>query len=105
MAAYAKRTLRDCEGETSSPCFCIRRSAARQMVICMDGKPPRAKALEKDALKAGSGALRLPWYDIEDVRHAAELGKGTSLHLPHQVRAMHLHGRFGDADIVGNLFV
>src|SRR5215831_3461721 len=45
------------------------------------------------------------WYQIEDVRHPAELGKGTSLHLPHQVGAMHLHRRFGDADIVGNLLV
>src|SRR5215475_11115569 len=52
-----------------------------------------------------SGARRLMWHQIEDVRHPAELGKGTSLHLPHQVGAMHLHRRFGDADIVGNLLV
>src|SRR5262245_57913719 len=42
---------------------------------------------------------------VEDVRHPAELGDGTSLHLPHQVGAMHLHRRFGDADIVGDLLV
>src|SRR5262245_38971112 len=53
----------------------------------------------------GSGARRLMWHQIEDVRHPAELGKGTGLHLPHQVGAMHLHRRFGDADIVGNLLV
>src|SRR5262249_43735501 len=55
--------------------------------------------------KAGSGARRLIWYQIEDVHHPAELGKGTSLHLPHQVCAMHLHRRFGDAYIVGILLV
>src|SRR5215475_13219056 len=44
-------------------------------------------------------------YQIEDVRHPAELGKGMSLHLPHEVGAMHLHRGFGDADIVGNLLV
>src|SRR5215469_4061167 len=51
------------------------------------------------------GTLRLLWQQIEDARHTAELGKGTSPHLPHQVGAMDLHGGLGDADIVGNLFV
>src|SRR5262252_7785878 len=55
--------------------------------------------------KGGSGARRLMWHQFEDVRHPAELGKGTSLHLPHQVCAMHLHRRFGDAHIVSNLLV
>src|SRR6516165_4988797 len=53
----------------------------------------------------GSEARWLMWRQIEDVGHPAELGKGTSLHLPHEIGAMHLHGRFGDADIVGNLLV
>src|SRR5215470_19537789 len=44
-------------------------------------------------------------HQIEHVRHPAELGKGMSLHLPHQVGAMHLHRGFGDADLVGNLLV
>ena len=42
---------------------------------------------------------------IEEVRHPAELGKRTCVHLPHQVHAMNLHRGFGDADIVGNLFI
>src|SRR5215469_14715696 len=51
------------------------------------------------------GTLRLRSPHIEGVRHPAELGKRTRLHLTHQVGAMHLHRGFGDADIVGNLFV
>ena len=54
---------------------------------------------------AGLGALRPLWCQIEHIRHSAELGKGTSVHLAHQVGAMHLHRGFGDADIVGNLLV
>ena len=45
------------------------------------------------------------WRQVEDVSHPAELGKGTSLHLPHEIGPMHLHRRFGDADVVGNLLV
>jgi hypothetical protein len=50
-------------------------------------------------------ALRPIGHQLEDIRHSAELGKRTGLHLPHQVRAMHLHSGFSDADMVGNLFV
>src|SRR5262245_212435 len=31
------------------------------------------------------------------------LRQRTGLHLPHQAAARHLHGRLGDADIIGNL--
>src|SRR5215471_7209839 len=51
----------------------------------------------------GSGALRLVRYQLEPVGHSAELGKRTGLHLLHRPAAMHLHGGFGDADIVGDL--
>ena len=51
------------------------------------------------------GALKVFWRQLENIRHSAELGKRTGLHLPHHVGAMHLHRGFGDADIVGNLFV
>ena len=45
------------------------------------------------------------WCQLERIRHSAEFGKRTGLHLPHQVGAMHLYRGFGDADIVGNLLV
>src|SRR5262245_58886242 len=45
------------------------------------------------------------WYEIEDIRHSAEFGKGVSFHLAHQVDAMHLHRGFSDANIMGNLLV
>ena len=45
------------------------------------------------------------WSELEDIRHSTELGKRTGFHLSHQVGAMHLHGGFGDADIVSNLLV
>src|SRR5262249_12613458 len=64
-----------------------------------------ARGLEEETPTLASGAWRLPWYQIEAVRHPAELGKRTRLHLPHQVSAMHLHRGFGDADIIGDLFV
>src|SRR6266481_8400039 len=51
------------------------------------------------------GGGRLFWCQLKHVRHSAEFGKRTGLHLPHQIGAMHLHRRFGDADIAGNLFV
>jgi len=51
------------------------------------------------------GACRLFWCQLENIRHSAELRKRTGLHLPHKMRAMYLHRRFADADIVGNLFV
>jgi hypothetical protein len=52
----------------------------------------------------GSIALRLIRYELEFVGYPAELGKRTGLHLLHRPAAMHLHRRFGDADIVGDLF-
>src|SRR6516225_302475 len=77
----------------------------RQMVIAGMGRAPRESAWGGCPISRGSGALRFRWYQIEDARHPTKLRNGTSLHLPHQVRAMHLHCRFGDADIVGNLLV
>ena len=64
-----------------------------------------ARGLEEETPTLASGAWPLPWYQIEAVRHPAELGKRTRLHLPNQVSAMHLHRGFGDADIIGDLFV
>src|SRR5262245_8889075 len=55
--------------------------------------------------RAGSGALRSLCSQIEDIGHPGELGERMSLHLPHQVGAMHLHSGLGDANIVGNLLV
>jgi hypothetical protein len=52
-----------------------------------------------------SRELRLLLSQSEPVCHSAELWKGTSLHLAHEICPMHLHRRFGDADAVGNLFV
>src|SRR5580692_5477631 len=52
---------------------------------------------------SGSGVLRLLGCQFELVRHSAQLGKRTGLHLVHQTAAMHLHGGFGNADIAGNL--
>ena len=49
--------------------------------------------------------LRSSATAVEEVRHPAELGKRTSPHLPHHVGAMHLHRRFGDSNVVSNLFV
>src|ERR1700733_13087136 len=51
-----------------------------------------------------SGVLRLLGCQFELVRHSAQLGKRTGLHLVHQTAAMHLHGGFGNADIARNLF-
>src|SRR4051794_40870999 len=49
-------------------------------------------------------ALRRVRYQLELVSHPAEFRKRTGPHLLHRPAAMHLHGGFGDADIVGNLF-
>jgi hypothetical protein len=49
--------------------------------------------------------LRLLGYQFELVRHSAQLGKRTGLHLVHQTAAMHLHGGLGNANIARNLFV
>jgi hypothetical protein len=46
------------------------------------------------------GALGLFRSQPKHIGHSAEFGR-TGLHLPHQVGAMHFHGRFGDADILG----
>src|SRR5271156_5388848 len=62
----------------------------------------RARRKKNDT--SGSGVLRLLGYQFELVRHSAQLGKRTGLHLVHQTAAMHLHGGFGNADIAGNLF-
>ena len=47
--------------------------------------------------------LRLVGNQLEPIGHSAELGKGAGLHLLHRPAAMHLHRRFRDADIEGNL--
>jgi hypothetical protein len=49
--------------------------------------------------------MRRFWCQLENVCHSAELWKRTRLHLPHKVGTMHLYRRFGNADIVGDLFV
>src|SRR5262245_60623776 len=81
------------------------------MASGMAGTPERGSAHadrvvagSKEYRPAGSGALRLVSHQLEHVGHSAEFGKRTSLHLLHRPAAMHLHRRFGDADIVGNLF-
>ena len=52
----------------------------------------------------GRSGTRRVGHQFELARHPAELGKRTGLHLLHRSAAMNLHGRLGDADIVGNLF-
>src|SRR5215472_12574648 len=52
---------------------------------------------------ASSGGL-LVSHQLELVSHSAELGKRTGFHLLHRPAAMYLHGSFGNADVVGNLF-
>ena len=54
--------------------------------------------------RSGSRVLWVLSYQLELIRHSAELGKRTGLHLSHQTAAMHLHRGFGNADIAGNLF-
>src|SRR6516165_7642162 len=49
--------------------------------------------------RCGSSAKQLELVD-----YLAELWKRAGFHLLHRPAAMHLHRRFGDADIVGNLF-
>ena len=51
------------------------------------------------------GALSRFWPQLEHIRHSAELGKRTRLHLSHQVGAMHLHRGYRDAYVAGNLFI
>src|SRR5215510_1746821 len=52
-----------------------------------------------------SGTLQLLRRHLEHIRHSAELRKRPRFHLPHQMGAMYLHGRFRDTDIAGNLLV
>src|ERR1700722_3480896 len=52
---------------------------------------------------AGSEVLWLLGYQLEPVRHSAELRERTCVHLPHRPAAVDLHGGLGDADIAGNL--
>ena len=79
------------------------------MAICTNRQRLSAKAIEETEEEGdvwdGLGALRLLWPQIQQGRHPAELGQRTCVHLPHQVGAMHLHRRFGDANVVSNLFV
>src|SRR5258706_5562095 len=44
-------------------------------------------------------------HQLEPVRHSDEFGERTGSHLSHQMAAMHLHGRFSDADIASDLLV
>src|SRR4029453_7117865 len=64
-----------------------------------------SEGLETSGSRGQLGALGLFWSHLKHIGHSAEFGKRTGLHLPHQVGAMHFHRGFGDADIVGNLFV
>ena len=41
--------------------------------------------------------------ELEFIRHPTEFGNRPGLHLSHQMAAMHLHGRLGDAQIAGDL--
>ena len=69
------------------------------------GNALKAGARPRDVIGGvGSGALRLLRYEVELVGHSSELGKRTGVHLLHRPAAMHLHGRFGNANIVSNLF-
>src|SRR6266700_4418828 len=72
------------------------------MAGTMTGARDRTNRASRKAFS--SRALRLIWHQLEFVGHPAELGKRTGLHLLHRPAAMHLHRRFGDADIVGDLF-
>ena len=49
------------------------------------------------------GALAPFRGELEFIRHPTEFGKRPGLHLSHQMAAMHLHGRLGDAQIAGDL--
>jgi hypothetical protein len=51
------------------------------------------------------GASRFFRRHLKDISNSAQLRKRPSLHLPHQICTVHVHRRFGDADIGGNLFV
>src|SRR5207244_6277462 len=72
------------------------------MAGTMTGARDRTNSASRKAYS--SRALRLIWHQLELVGHPAELGKRTGLHLLHRPAAMHLHRRFGDADIAGDLF-
>ena len=50
-------------------------------------------------------ALRLLLPFLESIRHSAQFGKRTSIHLAHQIRAMNFHGGFRNANIVSDLLV
>src|ERR1700733_15854620 len=49
------------------------------------------------------GALRFVRHQVELGRHLAELGKRTSIHFPHRLAAVDLHGSLGDTDVAGDL--
>jgi hypothetical protein len=94
---------RDWQPCASAP---VNQVAVQQTRLMMIRTPNSAQQWpEGGRLQGRLEALWLPWHDIENIRHSAELGKRTSLHLPHQVGAMHLHCGFGDTDVIGNLFV
>ena len=65
------------------------------------GGDPEAKSKSMVYLEA----FRLFRRHLKDISKSAQFRKRPGLHLPHQICAMHLHRKFGDADIVGNLFV
>jgi hypothetical protein len=67
-------------------------------------KRRRAHWVNQQGTVAGLDRLQLVRYKLELVRHSAELGKRTGLHLPHCSASMDFYRRLGDADIAGNLF-
>src|SRR5262252_1594646 len=89
----------------------MRQTAGRRTAITgsmgrdAEGILARLLANFAEARIGQSGAVRLFWCELEDIRHSAELGKRTGFHFSHQVGAMHLHRRFGDANVVSNLLV
>src|SRR5215472_9552945 len=55
------------------------------------------RARRKEDGCAGLRAPRLLSYELELVRHMAELRKRTDVHLPHRPAAVDLHRGLGDA--------
>ncbi len=88
------RRSRPTLGSPAEPC---RRAAPSPSV-------GRSTGETKKGPLAGLGWLQLIRHKLELVRHSAELGKRTGLHLPHCSASMYFHRRLGDADIAGNLF-
>ena len=106
MVGDAKRSLRRNANKASIACICIRppewaglggRPAVEQRDRWHSIESLLAQRAKEDAQRTRLRASRLLWRQLEDVRHPAELWKGTRIHLSHQVGAMHRHRGFSDA--------